>query len=122
MADFRRMDFEARLRAVLSASVTASRSFCAGWFLVEPEGLRMFFVRVAWRRANLGLDWRICSSIGGSMVLVWSGVGVYEIEGFGVDPRQKQFYQNSCFDQFASMLYKNTKNHSKNLPDRKSVV
>lgn len=36
-------------------SETASRSFCAGWFLVEPVGVRMVLVRVACNAANLGL-------------------------------------------------------------------
>ena len=58
----RSWDFAARIRAALrdcvlldtvvegghggSTSVTASSSFCAGWFLVEPFGFRMLFARV----------------------------------------------------------------------------
>ena len=59
----RRWAFAARIRAVLrdcdlvrrdksagvevETSVTASSSFCAWWFLVEPFGFRMLFASVA---------------------------------------------------------------------------
>lgn len=58
----RRRAFAARIRAVLRdydlvrrdkrgrggcTSVTASSSFCAGWFLVEPFGFRILFASVA---------------------------------------------------------------------------
>lgn len=45
-----------------------SRSFCAVCILVEPFGLRICFVSVLWRAANLGLAERMGSSIGGSIV------------------------------------------------------
>lgn len=43
----RRWTFAARIRAVLRDSVTASSSFCAWWFLVEPFGFKMLFASVA---------------------------------------------------------------------------
>jgi len=52
------------------ASETTSRSFCAGWCFVEPEGLRMFFVREPCNAANLGLDWKTESSTGASILVV----------------------------------------------------
>jgi len=54
---------------VRATSVTASRSFCEGGFLVKPVGFSILFVRLACRAANLGL---LCStelSIGGSILL-----------------------------------------------------
>ena len=89
-----RLDFAARLWAVLSAcdrvklregsggrgkrttSETTSRSFCVGWCFVAPEGLRMFFVSEVCSRANLGLLWRIESSIGGSILVA---LGWFEV-------------------------------------------
>lgn len=65
-----RWDFAARIRALLRVSVTASRSFCAGWCFVEPFAFRMLFARVACRAANLGLLCSIESSIGGSILAV----------------------------------------------------
>jgi hypothetical protein len=63
-------------------SDTVSRSFCAGWCFVEPDGLRMFFVRDVWRAANLGLECRIESSIGGSILVV---LRKEVLDGGGVD-------------------------------------
>lgn len=52
----------------IGTSETASRSFCAGCFLVDPDGLRMLFVSVEYKAANLGLLCSTDSSIGGSIL------------------------------------------------------
>ena len=76
----------ARRRAVLSAwsydiseelrhkegfhrtSDTASRSFCAACFFVDPDGFRILFASIVCRAANLGLLCSMDSSIGGSIL------------------------------------------------------
>ena len=60
----------------MSTSETASRSFCAGYFLVEPEGLRMVVVSVVCRAANFGLLESTVSSIGG--IILWFVDVVFE--------------------------------------------
>ena len=63
-------------------SVTASRSFCAGWFFVEPFAFNMFFVSVTCRAANFGLLCKTESSMGGS--IVGSVVIVFNVSGEAV--------------------------------------
>jgi hypothetical protein len=48
-------------------SETASRSFCAVCFFVEPDGFRILFASVVCRAANFGLLCSTDSSIGGSI-------------------------------------------------------
>lgn len=53
-----------------STSETASRSFCADCFFVEPHSVRTLFASAAYRAANFGLPCSTDSSIGGSILSI----------------------------------------------------